>query len=68
MQFHSRLSIPGALKLRNHRSNKEVFDMLQETEFLNGILLEDNPFADEVPASCQAFDLHGNEVSLDETE
>lgn len=42
--------------------------MLQETEFLNGILLEDNPFADEVPASCQAFDLHGNEVSLDETE
>lgn len=42
--------------------------MLQETEFLKGILLEDNPFGDEAPAVCQAFDLHGNEVSLHEAE
>lgn len=37
--------------------------MLQNTEFLKGILFEENPFEDEAPDTEEFFDLSGNEVN-----
>lgn len=42
--------------------------MLKETEFLKGIVFEENPFEDEQPDAVQFFDLQGNEVSHHEAE
>lgn len=42
--------------------------MFEATEFMKGILFEENPFEDETPDEVVAYDLNGNEVTLDETE
>lgn len=42
--------------------------MLKETEFLKGILFEENPFEEETPDEIRAYDLCGNEVSIYEAE
>ena len=42
--------------------------MLKKTEFLKGILFEENPYEDETPDEIRAYDLHGNEVSIHEAE
>ena len=41
---------------------------MKETDFMKGIIFEENPFEQESPAVFQAFDLNGNEVILDEAE
>lgn len=42
--------------------------MLTVTEFLKGIILEENPYEDEQPEAVTYYDLSGNEVSIDEAE
>ena len=42
--------------------------MLKETEFLSGILFEDNPYEEEPPVEVTYYDTNGNEVKVDETE
>ena len=42
--------------------------MFAATEFLKGILFEENPFEEETPDEVVAFDLNGNEVTFDEAE
>ena len=42
--------------------------MMKESEFLKGIIFEENPFESETPDEIKAYDLHGNEVSFDEAE
>lgn len=42
--------------------------MLKETDFLKGIILEENPYEDEQPENETYYDLSGNEVVLDEAQ
>lgn len=42
--------------------------MLKETEFLKGIILEENPYEDEQPEIVTYYDLNGNEVTINEAE
>ena len=42
--------------------------MLKETDFLKGIILEENPYEDEQPETVAYYDLNGNEVTIDEAE
>lgn len=42
--------------------------MLKESDFLRGIVFEDNPYEEETPAEVTYYDTNGNEVEVDETE
>lgn len=42
--------------------------MYKETEFLKGIVFEENPFEKEPAAHIQVYDLDGNEVELNEAK
>jgi len=42
--------------------------MLNETDFMKGIVFEENPYEEETPVDVTYYDLNGNEVILDETE
>lgn len=44
-----------------HINGKEIKTM--NTEFVNSITFEEDPFADEVPAYTKMYDLEGNEVA-----
>ncbi len=44
-------------KKLNRKEKKTV-----NTEFVNSITFEEDPFEDEVPAYTQMYDLEGNEV------
>ena len=42
--------------------------MLKQTQFLDGIIFEENPFENETPDEITVYDLQGNEVTRDEAE
>ena len=42
--------------------------MPKETEYLKGIIFEENPYEEEMPDEVTHFDLDGNEVILHEDE
>ena len=42
--------------------------MLNFTEFLKGIIFEEDPYKNETPDEIRAFDLNGNEVTLNDAK